>query len=61
MQDLPLLYLEGGSIIPIGRAIQYVEEAKATDDLTLIIALDEFGKYKTILANLILWFLLLCH
>lgn len=41
--DLPLLYLGGGSIIPIGPCIQHTGEAKPTDTLTLLVALDEQG------------------
>ncbi|XP_031502686.1 uncharacterized protein LOC116265867 isoform X1 [Nymphaea colorata] len=47
--DLPVLYLQGGSIVPVGPAIQCVGEAKASDDLSLIVALDEFGKAKGVL------------
>jgi len=43
-QDLPALYLKGGSIIPVGPSIQNVEEASPSDDLTLLVALDEHGK-----------------
>ncbi|KAJ4930459.1 hypothetical protein NE237_014248 [Protea cynaroides] len=42
--DLPLLCLQGGSIIPVGPPVQNVGEAKLTDDLSLIIALDDHGK-----------------
>ncbi|KAK4261551.1 hypothetical protein QN277_004531 [Acacia crassicarpa] len=42
--DLPELYLKGGSIIPVGPAIQHVGEANLSDDLTLLVALDEHGK-----------------
>ncbi|XAR70738.1 Alpha-glucosidase [Bertholletia excelsa] len=42
--DLPALYLQGGSIIPFGPAIQHVGQAKPTDDLSLLVALDEHGK-----------------
>ncbi|XP_057477808.1 uncharacterized protein LOC130765414 isoform X2 [Actinidia eriantha] len=44
--DLPALYLQGGSIIPMGPAIQHVGEANPTDDLALLVALDEHGKAK---------------
>ncbi|KAI3961698.1 hypothetical protein MKW92_034199 [Papaver armeniacum] len=47
--DLPTLYLQGGSIIPVGLPVQHVEEANATDDLTLIVALDQYGKAKGVL------------
>ena len=43
MQDLPILYLQGGAIIPLGHPIQHVGEAKRTDELFLMIALDENG------------------
>ncbi|KAL8521436.1 hypothetical protein ACS0TY_011817 [Phlomoides rotata] len=42
--DLPALYLKGGSIIPVGLAYQHVNEANPTDDLSLLVALDEHGK-----------------
>jgi hypothetical protein len=43
-QDLPALYLKGGSIIPVGLPLQHVGEANPSDDLTLLVALDESGK-----------------
>ena len=43
-QDLPDLYLKGGTIVPVGPAIQHVGEANLSDDLTLLVALDEHGK-----------------
>ncbi|PIA58697.1 hypothetical protein AQUCO_00500561v1 [Aquilegia coerulea] len=42
--DLPTLYLQGGSMIPVGPPIQHVGEANPTDDLSLIMALNEEGK-----------------
>ncbi|KAL6547689.1 hypothetical protein OROHE_009394 [Orobanche hederae] len=42
--DLPALYLQGGSIVPLGPLYQHVGEAKLTDDLSLLVALDEHGK-----------------
>ncbi|CAJ2646990.1 unnamed protein product [Trifolium pratense] len=42
--DLPALYLKGGSIIPVGLPLQHVGEANPSDDLTLLVALDESGK-----------------
>lgn len=42
-QDLPALYLKGGSIIPVGHPLQHVGEANLSDDLTLFVALDEHG------------------
>ncbi|XP_057992258.1 uncharacterized protein LOC110664588 isoform X2 [Hevea brasiliensis] len=47
--DLPTLYLQGGSIIPLGPPHQHVGEANLSDDLTLIVALDEYGKAKGVL------------
>lgn len=47
--DIPALYLQGGSIIPVGPAIQHVGEVKPTDDLLLLVALDEHGKAKGVL------------
>ncbi|VFQ64944.1 unnamed protein product [Cuscuta campestris] len=42
--DLPALYLRGGSIIPVGLPYQHVGEANPTDDLFLLVALDEQGR-----------------
>ncbi|CAA0838272.1 heteroglycan glucosidase 1 [Striga hermonthica] len=42
--DLPALYLQGGSIVPVAPLHQHVDEAKFTDDLSLLVALDENGK-----------------
>ncbi|KAG8382052.1 hypothetical protein BUALT_Bualt05G0036400 [Buddleja alternifolia] len=42
--DLPALYLRGGSIIPVAPLHQHIGEANPTDDLTLLVALDELGK-----------------
>ncbi|GLU05271.1 hypothetical protein SLE2022_223800 [Rubroshorea leprosula] len=42
--DLPSLYLRGGSIIPLGPPIQHTGESNPSDDLTLLIALDENGR-----------------
>uniref|UniRef100_A0A2N9EDB9 DUF5110 domain-containing protein n=1 Tax=Fagus sylvatica TaxID=28930 RepID=A0A2N9EDB9_FAGSY len=42
--DLPALYLQGGSIIPLGPPHQHVGESNPSDDLTLLVALDECGK-----------------
>ncbi|KOM45434.1 hypothetical protein LR48_Vigan06g074000 [Vigna angularis] len=47
--DLPALYLKGGSIIPVGLSLQHVEEANPSDDLTLLLALDENGKAEGVL------------
>ncbi|XP_027912854.1 uncharacterized protein LOC114172722 isoform X2 [Vigna unguiculata] len=47
--DLPALYLKGGSIIPVGLSLQHVEEANPSDDLTLLVALDEHGKAEGVL------------
>jgi hypothetical protein len=45
MQDLPLVYLKGGSLIPLGAPHQHVGEANPTDDLILLVALDEQGMF----------------
>ncbi|KAK6129666.1 hypothetical protein DH2020_036603 [Rehmannia glutinosa] len=42
--DLPALYLQGGSIIPVAPPYQHVGEANETDDLSLLVALDRHGK-----------------
>ncbi|KAL0297456.1 UNVERIFIED_CONTAM: Alpha-glucosidase 2 [Sesamum radiatum] len=42
--DLPALYLQGGSIIPVAPPYQHVGEANPTDDLSLLVALNENGK-----------------
>ncbi|KAF2308928.1 hypothetical protein GH714_024529 [Hevea brasiliensis] len=47
--DLPTLYLQGGSIIPLGPPHQHVGEANFSDDLTLVVALDEKGQAKGVL------------
>ncbi|KAL9447789.1 hypothetical protein AB3S75_015295 [Citrus x aurantiifolia] len=47
--DLPSLYLRGGSILPLGPPHQHVGESKPSDDLTLLVALDENGKAKGVL------------
>lgn len=47
--DLPALYLLGGSIIPVGPLYQHVGQANPSDDLTLLIALDENGKAEGLL------------
>ncbi|KAL8266856.1 hypothetical protein R6Q59_004200 [Mikania micrantha] len=47
--DLPALYLKGGSIIPFGPPHQHVGEAKLSDDLSLLVALDENGKAEGVL------------
>ncbi|XP_065877970.1 uncharacterized protein [Euphorbia lathyris] len=47
--DLPTLYLQGGSIIPLGPPHQHVGEASLSDDLTLLVALDEYGKAKGVI------------
>lgn len=43
-QELPLLFLKGGAIVPTGPVIQHAGDAKPTDTLTLLIALDDQGK-----------------
>ncbi|KAG2680510.1 hypothetical protein I3760_11G101900 [Carya illinoinensis] len=47
--DLPALYLQGGSIIPSGPPHQHVGAASPSDDLTLLVALDEHGKAEGVL------------
>ncbi|KNA15567.1 hypothetical protein SOVF_097260 [Spinacia oleracea] len=47
--DLPMLYLRGGSVLPLGPPHQHVGEANPTDDLTLLVALDEHGKAEGVL------------
>uniref|UniRef100_A0A0D9WY37 Uncharacterized protein n=1 Tax=Leersia perrieri TaxID=77586 RepID=A0A0D9WY37_9ORYZ len=47
--DLPILFLRGGAILPIGRPIKHVSEASLEDDLSLIISLDENGKAEGVL------------
>ncbi|CAN6209969.1 unnamed protein product [Urochloa humidicola] len=47
--DLPVLYLRGGAILPVGLPIKHVGEASLEDDLSLIIALDENGKAEGVL------------
>ncbi|KAL2489802.1 heteroglycan glucosidase 1 [Forsythia ovata] len=43
-EDFPSLYLKGGSIIPLAPPYQHVDEANPTDDISLLVALDEHGK-----------------
>jgi hypothetical protein len=44
LQELPLLYLKGGSIIATGPVAHYVDERTGVDDpLTLIVVLDQYG------------------
>lgn len=40
-QNLPALYLQDGSIIPLCSAIQHFGEGKLIDDAVLLVALDE--------------------
>ncbi|XP_010551672.1 PREDICTED: uncharacterized protein LOC104822230 isoform X2 [Tarenaya hassleriana] len=47
--DLPALYLQGGSIIPLGPSHLHVGESRPTDDLTLLVSLDKNGKAKGLL------------
>jgi len=44
VQELPLLFLKGGAIVPTGPVVQHVGEAKLTDTITLLVALDDKGK-----------------
>lgn len=39
------MFLKGGGIVPIGPVIQHTSEAKHTDTITLLVALDEKGDY----------------
>ncbi|KAJ3694752.1 hypothetical protein LUZ60_000129 [Juncus effusus] len=47
--DLPILYLQGGGILPVGIPHKHVGEAKLEDDLTLFIALDKDGRAEGVL------------
>ncbi|XP_020262392.1 LOW QUALITY PROTEIN: uncharacterized protein LOC109838352 [Asparagus officinalis] len=47
--DLPTLYLQGGSIIPVGLPVHHVGEMNLTDDLSLFVALDDNGKAEGVL------------
>lgn len=47
--DLPTMYLQGGSIIPVGLPVQHVGEANSTDTLLLVVALDKDGKAEGLL------------
>ncbi|ONK71494.1 uncharacterized protein A4U43_C04F9230 [Asparagus officinalis] len=49
LQDLPTLYLQGGSIIPVGLPVHHVGEMNLTDDLSLFVALDDNGKAEGVL------------
>jgi hypothetical protein len=49
IQDLPMMYLRGGAVLPIGLPLNHVGEAKLDDNLSLIIALDENGKAEGVL------------
>ena len=44
-QDLPTLYLRGGSIISVSPPHLHVGEFTLSDDLTLLVSLDENGKF----------------
>ncbi|PKA53016.1 putative alpha-glucosidase [Apostasia shenzhenica] len=48
-EDLPVMYLQGGSIIPVGFALQHLGEAKSTDQLSLFVALDRNGEAEGVL------------
>lgn len=39
------MFLQGGSIIPVGHPLQHVGEANLTDELSLFVALDENGTH----------------
>lgn len=45
LQDLPALYLQGGSIIPLGPPHEHTGKSKISDDLVLLVALDNHGTY----------------
>ncbi|XP_024376323.1 uncharacterized protein [Physcomitrium patens] len=47
--ELPLLFLKGGGIVPTGPVIQHAGEAKRSDTITLLVALDDQGKAEGIL------------
>uniref|UniRef100_A0A452Z001 DUF5110 domain-containing protein n=1 Tax=Aegilops tauschii subsp. strangulata TaxID=200361 RepID=A0A452Z001_AEGTS len=47
--DLPVMYLQGGAILPVGLPIKHVGEASLEDDLSLIVSLDENGKAEGVL------------
>jgi alpha-glucosidase len=47
MQDLPVMYLQGGAILPVGPPIKHVGEASLEDDLSLLVSLDENGMHYT--------------
>ncbi|KAL1198504.1 putative glucan 1,3-alpha-glucosidase [Cardamine amara subsp. amara] len=47
--DLPTLYLQGGSIISLGPPHLHVGESSFSDDLTLLVSLDENGRAKGLL------------
>ncbi|KAG9454369.1 hypothetical protein H6P81_007273 [Aristolochia fimbriata] len=47
--DLPTLYLQGGSIIPVGPPLQHVGAANRSDDISLLIALDDTGRAEGVL------------
>jgi alpha-glucosidase len=40
-----VLYLRGGSILPVGLPIKHVGEASIEDNLSLLVALDENGMF----------------
>lgn len=44
LQELPLLFLKGGAIVPSGPVVQHVGEMSPTDTVTLLIALDDTGE-----------------
>ncbi|KAH9734646.1 Heteroglycan glucosidase 1 [Citrus sinensis] len=48
LDALPSLYLRGGSILPLGPPHQHIGESKPSDDLTLLVALDENENAKLI-------------
>lgn len=47
--DLPVMYLQGGAILPVGLPIKHVGEGSLEDDLSLIVSLDENGRAEGVL------------
>ncbi|KAJ3689505.1 hypothetical protein LUZ61_018669 [Rhynchospora tenuis] len=47
--DLPILYLQGGAILPVGLPYNHVGEANPQDDLTLFVALNNDGRAQGVL------------
>ncbi|KAJ1693969.1 hypothetical protein LUZ63_010667 [Rhynchospora breviuscula] len=47
--DLPILYLQGGAILPVGLPYNHVGEANPQDDLILFVALNNDGRAQGVL------------